>query len=96
MSEDNNLEKFNCSSCGIAYGLDKDVVKLWKNNHKQFWCPNGHSLAWSGKDDQEKLEEENKSLKEKNSALEATITEQKKKIEEIQSELEIWKPNERK
>lgn len=93
MSEDNNLEKFHCSNCGIVYGLDKEVVKIWKNSHKGFFCPNGHGLVWPDKNEQEKLEEENKSLKEKVAALEIVVEEQKKNLADLKAELEIWKPS---
>lgn len=89
MSEEFN--EINCPSCGIYFGFTKKVEKLWRESHKNFFCPNGHTMSWrpSDKDDLNKKinDLENKLILTKKE-LEAA----NKKIEELTIELEIWKP----
>lgn len=98
MAEKSNedIDSFHCCTCGIYFGIDKEVVKLWKNSHKGFVCPNGHNLAWNGESSTDKeikaLKEEVKSLKEKLAAAEAQAASEKKRADELATELEIWRP----
>jgi predicted RNase H-like nuclease (RuvC/YqgF family) len=87
---------FHCYDCGILMGIDADVVTSWKKSHKNFSCPNGHIQHWPDQTDQEKelvaLRAQVKDLKTHlDEALTLTET-QKKRIEELTAELEIWRP----
>lgn len=93
---DNNLNKQNCCACGVPFGLDKDVEKAWRESKHNFFCPNGHALMFKDPSVQEKLDKEIAELKEKVSQLEAKLESEKKRADELQAELDIWKPNERK
>jgi len=93
---DNNLNRIHCASCGVSFGIDKDVDKLWRDSYKSFWCPNGHSLSYSGPSPQEKeiseLRDKVASLEKELSAAKQTMHTQTITIETLRSELEIWKP----
>lgn len=84
---DNNLYRYICPTCGIAYGLDKDVDSVWRIKGHVYWCPNGHQLA---------LEKSNvNELQELKRNLDTATTEaaaQKKRADDLQAELDIWKP----
>ena len=95
--DDNNLLRYHCPVCGVAYGLDKAVDKLWRAGHKTFMCPNGHSLSYK---DQSESEKELVSLRSKVKELESKLQvaqkeagDYKKKVEELTEELEIWRPS---
>lgn len=92
-----DIESFPCASCGIVFGISREVTKNWKENHHKFVCPNGHTLSWDGPTEQDK---ELKALKEKVKLLEEELDESKKEakalrasVENLQQELEIWKPS---
>jgi len=97
MSEDNNLHHIHCLSCGILFGIDEDVVDLWIESHKQFYCPNGHPLFWKAhtKEEEElqELRDKVKSLEEKLATAMTDLTTQTKRADELQAELEIWRPD---
>lgn len=88
-TNDTDIESFNCAECGIKFGIDQKVVVHWKKSHKQFVCPNGHTLSWNEPSaDQKELEAlriEIKELKEKLAITEARVT-------ELTAELELWQP----
>ncbi len=92
MSEE--MESFNCSSCGIYFGIDKKVAALWKNSHKKFLCPNNHTLSWSEPSADEKelaaLRIEVKELKEKLAAALSDIEGHRTKVTTLESELELY------
>jgi hypothetical protein len=94
MSEEHN--QLNCPSCGLSFGFPKEVEKLWRESHKQFFCPNGHSMSWTGESPSEK---EHRLRKEKVEELETKLAAalkeleaQKKRADELAAELEIWRP----
>lgn len=100
---DNTLNCFNCAECGIAFGFAKGVEDLWRTSKKNFFCPNGHSLSFKdGPKESEKdsLKKEIKRLKERENELLGELAvsadllaKEKKKVEELTLELEIWKPS---
>ena len=86
----------NCPTCGIFFGVSKEVSKYWEKSHKIFNCPNGHSLSWSGETSEEKelknLRQEVIKLKEQLQAALDDVAKQTKRADELMSELEIWRP----
>jgi hypothetical protein len=88
-----------CIVCGINFGFSENIETLWRESHKSFFCPNGHSLSWledsSGEKELKKLQDEVKELRLKLKAATDEAASQTKRIEELVSELEIWKPSER-
>ena len=47
-----------CISCGVVFGLPKDLDAQLRLNHKSFYCPNGHSQLYTAKSEVEKLRDE--------------------------------------
>lgn len=95
MSEE--LNNINCPTCGIAFGIAKAMEKIWKESHKSFFCPNGHSMSWPGETPSDKEARLNKEkIVELEAKLATALTEledQKKKTAELTAELDIWKPS---
>ena len=92
-----DVTTFHCYDCGILMGIDSDVVTSWKKSHKNFTCPNGHVQHWGDESVQEKeissLKAEVKTLKTKLEAADKLAEEQTKKLAEMTTELEIWRPS---
>jgi type 1 glutamine amidotransferase len=75
MSEVNITDQFvliTCykSDCGISWAMPKSWDKHRLDDHKTFYCPNGHTQGYVVKSDSEKLKEEieglNKRLEDSN------------------------------
>lgn len=49
------LELHECPSCGVVYGFSDDYEERRRQDHKTFYCPNGHSLSYSQESREEKL-----------------------------------------
>lgn len=95
MSEE-RLYVQNCPSCGVLFGIPKEMEPIWRESHHSFFCPNGHSLSWSGespKDKEHRLRaKEVDDLKSELAKLKQELEAQKKRADELASELEIWRP----
>ena|SRR5277367_5648306 len=98
MSDDNKINEVTCGDCGILFGLQLKVEKIWRESGKHFFCPNGHTLHWDkpvdtpDKREIKTLTLEVKSLKEKLEAALSEVEAQSKTIKALTLELEIWKP----
>lgn len=42
------LYTLTCYSCGVLFGLENGYDDRRRNDHKSFYCPNGHSQAYLG------------------------------------------------
>lgn len=49
------LDLHECPSCGVVYGLTADYEDRRRQDHKSFYCPNGHNLSYSQESREEKL-----------------------------------------
>lgn len=86
-----------CPTCGVQFALHKNIEAIWRVNHKEFFCPNGHSLSWLDENTQDK---ELKTLRARVKELERQLTESKQKLEQqtakvvdLKIRLEIWEPS---
>jgi hypothetical protein len=61
-----------CIKCGIKFGMPSEYQKKLLESHKGFYCPNGHSMIYSGKTEAEKLREE---LKRKEAEMSQVVEE---------------------
>lgn len=52
------LEITECANCHMEFGISPAFIKQRRNDHQSFYCPNGHSLSFSGKSEAQKLAEE--------------------------------------
>ena len=88
----------NCNECGITFKFSKKIEDMWRKSSKTFFCPNGHSLHWPKPKESEeekelkKLRAEVNELRTKLVAADKRADEQKKRADELASELEIWRP----
>lgn len=93
---DSNSEEVTCPACGICFSFPKKVADLWRDSHKQFYCPNGHGMSWTGETSQQKelksLRNEVKELRAKVDAYQVNEEVYLKQIKDLTNELEIWKP----
>lgn len=48
----------DCISCGVIFALPESLQKRLVQTRRTFYCPNGHSMSYTGKTDAEKLKEE--------------------------------------
>lgn len=60
-----------CCSCGIPFMISVNYQQLLKRTHQGFYCPNGHSQWYSGKNEADKLKDE---LRQKENELAQTVT----------------------
>lgn len=99
MSEEDEYCEVDCCNCGITFKFSKKIEKMWRKDEKTFYCPNGHSLHWPKPKESEeekelkKLRAEVQELKDKLAASENKAASEKKRADELASELEIWRPN---
>lgn len=95
---DEEYNSITCNTCGIEFKFLKKVEELWRKSEKVFFCPNGHNLVWSKPKESEeekelkKLRAEVNELRTKLVAAEKKAEDQKKRADELSSELEIWRP----
>lgn len=52
------LEATSCCSCGVAFAIPSTMLAKLRDNHKGFYCPNGHSLVFNGKTEAERLRDQ--------------------------------------
>lgn len=55
----------DCANCGTVFGIAADLEKRRRQDHATFYCPNGHPMHFTGKNDEELLRVE----KARNTAL---------------------------
>ena len=50
------LEEVTCCVCGVTFGVPRGMEMGRRENHKDFFCPNGHTLHFPQKTEAERLE----------------------------------------
>lgn len=53
-----SLEVQTCIACGVYFGVPKQLDYQLRQNHKSFYCPNGHPQSYCGESEAEKLRRE--------------------------------------
>jgi hypothetical protein len=51
------LDLEHCCACGVPFGMPTGMVHQRREDHKLFYCPNGHSQHYTGKTEAEKQRE---------------------------------------
>lgn len=46
-----------CCNCGVPFFLPLYLQKRLLETHKSFYCPNGHSMSYTGKTEAQKLQD---------------------------------------
>ena len=62
-----DLHVLSCGGCGVMFAMPETMFQKRLEDHKGFFCPNGHSRYFSGPSEAEKLR---KQLEEKQAQLE--------------------------
>ena len=52
------IEAQTCSECGVVFGMTSIFKESRKNDHRAWYCPNGHARILTGKSEAEKLADE--------------------------------------
>lgn len=64
-----NLFVSDCPECGAVFGIPVEMEKRRREDHRAFYCPNGHSLGFSGPTQAEKEAQVNKERAERLNTL---------------------------
>lgn len=48
----------DCCNCGTPFAMTKELRDRRLEDHKSFYCPNGHSQSYTGKTEAQKLREQ--------------------------------------
>ena len=62
-----------CIDCGITFGFPKSYDARLRETHANFFCPNGHSMCYTGKTEAEKLRDELKREQDRRTRLESSV-----------------------
>ena len=55
------LEIHDCLTCGISYAMPTEFIEGRREDHKSFYCPNGHKMYYPQMTKEEKLKRKLKS-----------------------------------
>ena len=53
-----SLTVLTCPTCAMRFGMPDDYERHRRDDHKQFYCPAGHTQYFSGKSEAERLAEQ--------------------------------------
>lgn len=85
----------SCWSCGIVFGLPAGYITARRSDHKAFFCPNGHSGAFSGPDaierERDQLKSEAESLRRRVEALRQDGDWQREQRQKLDREVRVRK-----
>lgn len=79
------LELFisDCAACGVIFGIPAEMEERRRHDHRNFYCPNGHPLNFSGPT---RAEKEAKAAKERADRLFTQLSAQRDQTEAAQRE----------
>lgn len=52
------LVQQTCCRCGVLFGMESGFDQQRRDDHKSWYCPNGHSQFYNGKSEAQKLQEQ--------------------------------------
>lgn len=55
---DVDLDVIQCYLCGVIFGMNSDMNKKRIQDHREWYCPNGHPQVYTGKTEAQKLKEQ--------------------------------------
>lgn len=76
------LVDVECASCGIKFSMPESVWSRRKQDHKRFFCPNGHSNYYP-----EQKPTEADRLRERVTSLQERVSEQRDEIRRLREQL---------
>lgn len=68
------------AGCGCTFGMTQTMYNRRCEDHRPFWCPNGHERYFSGKSEAEKLKEKLDLAEDRNRSLGSVIDRQRDTI----------------
>ncbi len=71
------MQAQECINCGITFAYSKAHDNRLRETHANFFCPNGHSMCYTGKTEAEKLRDE--------------LTREKHRTEQAQADAKYWR-----
>lgn len=48
------IHAIDCASCALTFGISAEFMERRREDHRSFYCPNGHSLSYNGKSQTER------------------------------------------
>lgn len=72
-----------CLTCDLKFGVDSEFLRKRKEDHKNFYCPNGHGQHYPGLSENEKLRQEIEKLEQRVQFRDNTISEKNHTIEQL-------------
>jgi len=75
------LHILQCANCSMHFGITKDFEERRRKDHKEFYCPAGHSNVYNHDNEEEKLRRENQRMKQNSAYLEDQIRDREKQIQ---------------
>lgn len=61
----------SCYLCGTVFWMSEDMYEARLRDHRDFWCPAGHSQVFTGETEEQKLRRQLKYAKDRTAAVEA-------------------------
>jgi len=55
ITETTTMNVHECPACGVLYAFTDKFEQSRRDDHKSFYCPNGHSLSYQGDTEADKL-----------------------------------------
>lgn len=79
-----DMINWSCANCGCQQWMPKVFNEQIRNNHKTFYCVNGHRNFYSKKTDVEEIQGKLMNEYSKNAQLETVISDLKTKVEKLE------------
>jgi hypothetical protein len=67
----------SCCICGVLFAMTDEVKSSRLQDHRSFYCPNGHAQNYVDKTDREKLREAEAALRQAEAKLSAEVDQRK-------------------
>ena len=68
-----------CCECGIIWAAPAHFIKERRNDHKWFYCPNGHRQHYPQESEEERLRRERDRLRQEQAYLEGRVAEEERR-----------------
>jgi hypothetical protein len=62
----------DCITCGVHFAMPDDLRDRRMDDHRNFYCPNGHTMCFTGKNTEERLRETQQRLERERKRVQAT------------------------
>jgi hypothetical protein len=66
------IEIHCCGECGVIFGVSEGLMDIRRNDHRNWYCPNGHIWAFTGENEEERLKRQLSFERDRSARLAAT------------------------